>query len=788
MQSKKFYRLTAAFISFLLMVLYVSVLPVRAEDTLAGGLETAADEETSPSEGGVEVTNGPVFDFGEKNPDEVLDSSNKVKEEVLLTNLTGKPLTLAKVSLWDSASSQYKEITPNGASYSGTAFGIYGPKNLDASGELQTMPYTLEPIRRAAVLIPREEPYEDKFQMTFQDSVGGEYTAEFTAVIKILGDASQAHITKITAINGMIRAYMNTDLISSFEALKAIKLEDFSIRVIDQDKNEVSLEGLNISYEEKENIVKLGFKDIQSDFTGIMTVEVSYKDEAVKTTTFEVFMTSTETNVPDDGNVVIHVIDDETGKPVPNAPVTLIGSGTGSVTVSTGADGYARFQNVQPGIYSVSIHMSGYEEVDMEKPKLTEELEVRLSLPGDLGPGEASEVQILVVNQYDEPVADAEVRFYCAANNGKGSAKTNTEGVAIHSLTRNNYEITVSKSGHFPSNSIVLSVTNKKETLKVTIEQRFMCSVMTTVKDEDGNPVKGALVYYTCPTDTDVGKSTTNAEGKTSEWISIRANDYVLKVSKAGYDTYTKKVRVSEKNAEFTVTLQRMRAIEDDDDDEEESSSSSSNTNASTSESVRDPAVNSKNQVIASEINRQILAEVRNQAAAGKTAVAEVKVKNAGSITPEALKSMRLTTEASKGKAKLLADSTTPDGKIAARLYIDPEKSFYVNKEIKLGVSIEQKDVQKTQATFEKHFDNKVSVVHFEHEGTFGMNIDAAVKVDLSGLNTKNLMFYSYNPATNRYSPVVSTDYFIDKNGFLHFNTSIGGDIVITDKPLAARA
>lgn len=390
---------------------------------------------------------------------------------------------------------------------------------------------------------------------------------------------------------------------------------------------------------------------------------------------------------------------------------------------------------------------------------------------------------------------DATVQFFCAANNGKGAAQTNAQGVATFHLTANNYEITVTKSGHFPSGSKVLSVANKEESLEITLEQRFMCSVMTTVVDENDRPVSGAEVYYTCPTDNDVGRSKTNSQGKTSEWISIRANDYILTVSKAGFETYERRVRVSESNSEFTVTLERVRSIEDDsddDDDDNDSSSSSSGGSGSVtiggSSSENGAKVNSKNQVVASEVNRQIQQGIRAAAAAGKTASAEVKVKNAGSITPEALRSMRLTTEAAKGKAKLLADSTSPDGKIAARLYIDPEKSFYVDKEIKLGVSMEQKDTQKTQSTFERYFDNKVSVVHFDHEGAFGMNIDAAVKVDLTGMNTKNLLFYSYNPKTNRYTPITNADAYMDENGFLHFTTSMGGDLVITDKPLTPRS
>ena len=68
------------------------------------------------------------------------------------------------------------------------------------------------------------------------------------------------------------------------------------------------------------------------------------------------------------------------------------------------------------------------------------------------------------------------------------------------------------------------------------------------------------------------------------------------------------------------------------------------------------------------------------------------------------------------------------------------------------------------------------------------MNIDAAVKVDLTGMNTKNLLFYSYNSKTNRYTPITNADAYMDENGFLHFTTNMGGDLVITDKPLTPRS
>lgn len=788
MQSKKSCRFTAAFIGFLLLMLSILVLPV-----------SAADSEMPPSAGGVEITNGTgpdgsTFDFGELTPEEVLAGQH---QEVTLTNLTGNRVDLVRVSLWDAASSEYKEITIEGNVYNGNTFGVYGSKYLDTE-YLQTVSYILEPIRLASVIIPREEPYEDRFQMVFQGSDGKEYSVEFTAVIKISEDASQTHLTDLRAINGHLYAYMSETIYATDEALRAIRPEDFEITATDEDGEPVDLQGLRIeSYDVAENSVIFVFSDIQSEAPKTIIVSVKHKDDtASKTAQFDTEGNSSESNIPESGNVVIKVVDNETRQPVSGASVELLCAGSKAITATTDSEGYARFSKLQPGIYSISVRAAGYRDVAMQEMDLKEDpVVIYLARPGDLGEGEASNIQIIVKNQYGEPVKDATVQFFCAANNGKGAAQTNAQGVATFHLTANNYEITVTKSGHFPSGSKVLSVANKEESLEITLEQRFMCSVMTTVVDENDRPVSGAEVYYTCPTDNDVGRSKTNSQGKTSEWISIRANDYILTVSKAGFETYERRVRVSESNSEFTVTLERVRSIEDDsddDDDDNDSSSSSSGGSGSVtiggSSSENGAKVNSKNQVVASEVNRQIQQGIREAAAAGKTASAEVKVKNAGSITPEALRSMRLTTEASKGKAKLLADSTSPDGKIAARLYIDPEKSFYVDKEIKLGVSMEQKDTQKTQSTFERYFDNKVSVVHFDHEGAFGMNIDAAVKVDLTGMNTKNLLFYSYNPKTNRYTPITNADAYMDENGFLHFTTNMGGDLVITDKPLTPRS
>lgn len=784
MRLKKLRRFFADFISFLLAAaLCTSILTVSAAD----------ESEMPPSQGGVDASTK-LVDMGSLSETEII----KAKDTFTITNATGERLTLSNVRHRESDPQDYTDAENNSGYYYGKYFYLYGPNYLDASGEFVQQTYTFVPFSSGSKkLTARDEPYTEDFQLVFTDGKEERF-ANVSVSIEVVQEGQ--HLTKATAVNGHIYAYMSEVIYATDADLKGIQPTDFVITAIDEDKKDVELPGLRIeTYNVSNNSVVFVFDTLQSDATKVITVSVKHKDDsAAKTAQFDVKGNVTESNIPESGNVVIKVIDSETQSPISGVPVRLICSGSPDVTATTDSDGYARFSGLKPGKYSLSIHMEGYTDVDLVSPTLTaDEVPVTLSRPGNLGPDETANIQVVVKNQYDKPVEGATVQFFCPANNGKGSKQTNGQGVATFELKANNYEITVSKSGHFPSGSKILSVTNKEETLEVILEERFMCQVMTTVLDENGRPVSGAEVHYTCPTDTDVGSSKTNSQGKTSEWVSIRANDYILTVSKAGFETYEKKVRVSEKNSEFTVTLNYIRAVDDDDDDDDDDSSSGSGYSASSGSSSGSvsvggssgsTAVNSKNQVIASEMNRQIQQQIRDLSAAGQSAVAEVKVKNAGSITPEALRSMRLTTEDSKGKAKLLADSTTPDGKVAARLYIDPAKSFYVDKEIKLGVSMEEKDIQKTSSTFEKYFDNNVSVVHFEHQGAFGMDIEAAVKVDLSKLNTQNLMFYSYNAATNRYTPIPVPNASIDKNGFLHFTTSLGGDLIITDKPLAPRS
>jgi hypothetical protein len=52
-------------------------------------------------------------------------------------------------------------------------------------------------------------------------------------------------------------------------------------------------------------------------------------------------------------------------------------------------------------------------------------------------------------------------------------------------------------------------------------------------------------------------------------------------------------------------------------------------------------------------------------------------------------------------------------------------------------------------------------------------------------LNTTNLVFYVYDMEANKYNRIEAPEYWVDKNGYVHFRTSVGGSIIISDGPLS---
>lgn len=193
------------------------------------------------------------------------------------------------------------------------------------------------------------------------------------------------------------------------------------------------------------------------------------------------------------------------------------------------------------------------------------------------------------------------------------------------------------------------------------------------------------------------------------------------------------------------------------------------------------------------EATKAVENAVKAAAGAGaKSANAAVGFKNVASMTPDAFKAVNAAAaKASQGvavKATVQMD-TVKNGKVEARMYIDPTLAAGLKTAIKttVDVSPKSKENAKTASVVSKYFGNEVAVVSFAQQGAFGMNVSAAVKVDTTALNTKTLMFYSYDAKANKFTAIEAPAYFVDSAGYLHFTTPVGGSIVIADKPLARK-
>lgn len=161
--------------------------------------------------------------------------------------------------------------------------------------------------------------------------------------------------------------------------------------------------------------------------------------------------------------------------------------------------------------------------------------------------------------------------------------------------------------------------------------------------------------------------------------------------------------------------------------------------------------------------------------------IAKVELKNVQELTPEDIKKVVEASKKNNVDTVIQADKVEGN-KVIGRFYIDPQKAAEIKEPINFGIAT---DNSITRSTFEKFFENDIAIASLAQQKTFGFEVNIAVKLDLSKLDTsKKLCFYSYDKATNSYSAMYNVSYFIDANGYIHFGTVKAGDIIISSSPL----
>lgn len=168
-------------------------------------------------------------------------------------------------------------------------------------------------------------------------------------------------------------------------------------------------------------------------------------------------------------------------------------------------------------------------------------------------------------------------------------------------------------------------------------------------------------------------------------------------------------------------------------------------------------------------------------AKAGQTPV--VNLRNSSTIARSVLQSA-LKTAGEKGL--LFHIDTVKKNAVESRLYLRPSLLKGGEKDIlKLGVTINMTSLKKV---FDQYYKNNLHLITFSQKGGFGGAIEVAAKLDLSSMNTKNLVFYHYDSASNTFYKLSGVKYFMDANGYLHIqNLSNLDTIIVTDGPMVRK-
>ncbi len=215
---------------------------------------------------------------------------------------------------------------------------------------------------------------------------------------------------------------------------------------------------------------------------------------------------------------------------------------------------------------------------------------------------------------------------------------------------------------------------------------------------------------------------------------------------------------------------------------------SSSSNEDNTPANAPSANVGSNGAVSAAKISGDAKKAVSN----AKNGKANVNVTNAKTVSTAALNNMAKAAAKEDVALTMTAKTTDKNGVVVASLKFDATKAAEAvakagTKEVKLGVELNTKNTKNVTSLFKKWFKNKNMVtVKMAQKGEFGFTVEAAVKVDLKNFNKNNLKFYSYDAATNTYKEI-ETKYTIDSKGLVHFNTTVGNYIIITDAPIASK-
>jgi len=118
---------------------------------------------------------------------------------------------------------------------------------------------------------------------------------------------------------------------------------------------------------------------------------------------------------------------------------------------------------------------------------------------------------------------------------------------------------------------------------------------------------------------------------------------------------------------------------------------------------------------------------------------------------------------------------------LVGRITLTPDIADNSAELIRLGVYSQVENTARVQRIFDRFFSNATVVILTEQE-QFPGPVEISARV--GELSSNNLHFYRYDSQMNKYFALTVTNIRLDANNYIHFTTSTGGYIVVSDGPM----
>jgi hypothetical protein len=227
-----------------------------------------------------------------------------------------------------------------------------------------------------------------------------------------------------------------------------------------------------------------------------------------------------------------------------------------------------------------------------------------------------------------------------------------------------------------------------------------------------------------------------------------------------------------------SMTLQARWLIQSPGSGSGGSSSSDSDSGSSGGGFSSTPSASLPSTVTTAAANNAAASAAQAAQASG-AASATARLQNPSDISLATLQSM---VRRAGMPLNIQADSMNGNA-VDVRINLDPSKAA---TDLDLSASTTNSFARRNNELFSKYFRNNVMTISLGQQGSFGQSVRIAAKIDPK-LNTKNLVFYAYNKTTNSYTLIAEPSYWVDPNGYVHFTTTLAGNIVISDGALKSK-